>query len=156
MSKKINFNNFWQVFRIVQIAFWSLVLLVVLFFVGVNAGMLGAMPDLEAIQNPNNDVSTTVYSADGEVLGSYYSENRIEVGYDDLSPYLVKGLVATEDKRFYDHSGIDMTGLLGAVFGTLLTRHDRGASTITQQLAKNLFHANFHKAGKIQYGVPQC
>jgi penicillin-binding protein 1A len=150
MAKKINLNNFWQVFRIVQIALWSFVLLIVLFFVGVNAGMLGAMPDLEAIQNPNNDVSTTVYSADGEVLGNYYSENRIEVGYEDLSPYLVKGLVATEDKRFYDHSGIDMTGLFAAVIGPLV-RHDRGgASTITQQLAKNLFHQNFHKAGRIQ------
>ena len=150
-KKKINYNNFWQVFRQVQIVLWSFVLLVVLFFVGVNAGMLGSMPDLEAIQNPNNDVSTSVYSADGEVLGSYYSENRIEVGYEDLSPYLVKGLVATEDKRFYEHSGIDMRGLFAAIFGPLITRHDRGgASTITQQLAKNLFHQNFHKAGRIQ------
>ena len=150
MAKKINFNDFWQVFRVVQIALWSLVLLVILFFVGVNAGMLGEMPDLEAIQNPNNDVSTTVYSADAEVLGSYYSENRIEVGYDDLSPYLVKGLVATEDKRFYEHSGIDMQGLFSAVFGSLIIRHRGGASTITQQLAKNLFHQNFHKAGRIE------
>jgi penicillin-binding protein 1A len=120
MAKKINFKDFWQVFRVVQIALWSMVLLVILFFVGVNAGLLGEMPDLEAIQNPNNDVSTTVYSADAEVLGSYYSENRIEVGYEDLSPYLVKGLVATEDKRFYEHSGIDMPGLFAAVFGTPL------------------------------------
>jgi penicillin-binding protein 1A len=150
MAKKINFNNFWQVFRIVQIGLWSFVLFIVLFFIGINAGMLGEMPDLEAIQNPNNDISTAVYSADGEVLGSYYSENRIEVGYDDLSPYLVKGLVATEDKRFYDHSGIDMKGLFSAILGPLVG-HDRGgASTITQQLAKNLFHQNFHKAGRIQ------
>jgi penicillin-binding protein 1A len=150
MAKKINFNDFWQVFRIVQIALWSFVLFVILFFVGVNAGMLGEMPDLEAIQNPNNDVSTSVYSADGEVLGSYYSENRIEVGYDDLSPYLVKGLVATEDKRFYEHSGIDMKGLFSAILGPMIG-HDRGgASTITQQLAKNLFHQNFHKASRLQ------
>ncbi len=112
--------------------------------------MLGAMPNLEEIQNPNNDVSTTVYSADGEVLGSYYNENRIEVGYDDLSPFLVKGLVSTEDKRFYEHSGIDMTGLFGAVLRPLLTGQDRGgASTITQQLAKNLFHQDFHRAGRL-------
>jgi penicillin-binding protein 1A len=151
MAKKINFNNFWQVFRIVQIGLWSFVLLVVLFFAGVNAGMLGAMPDLEEIQNPNNDISTSVYSADGEVLGTYYNENRIEVGYDELSPYLVKGLVATEDKRFYDHSGIDMTGLFGAVVIPLFTHRDRGgASTITQQLAKNLFHQNFHRAGRLE------
>ena len=147
---KTNFNNFWSVFRVVQIALWSTVLVIVLFFIGVNAGMLGEMPNLEEIQNPNNDVSTTVFSVDGEVLGSYYNENRIEVGYNALSPFLVKGLVATEDKRFYEHSGIDITGLFSAVFRPLVTGHDRGgASTITQQLAKNLFHADFHRAGRI-------
>ena len=147
---KTNFNNFWSVFRVVQIALWSTVLVIVLFFIGVNAGILGEMPNLEEIQNPNNDVSTTVFSVDGEVLGSYYNENRIEVGYNALSPFLVKGLVATEDKRFYEHSGIDITGLFSAVFRPLVTGHDRGgASTITQQLAKNLFHADFHRAGRI-------
>lgn len=148
--KKVNFNNFWEVFKLVQIALWSCILLVFLFFVGVNAGLLGEMPDLEAIQNPNNDVSTTVYSADGEVLGSYYNENRIEIAYDDLSPYLVKALVATEDKRFYEHSGIDMKGLFAAILGPLLGRDRGGASTITQQLAKNLFHQDFYKTSRIQ------
>jgi penicillin-binding protein 1A len=108
------------------------------------------MPDLEEIQNPNNEIATTVYSADGEVLGSYYSENRIEVGYDELSPYLVKGLVATEDKRFYDHSGIDILGLMSAVSHALLGQDRGGASTITQQLAKNLFHQDFHRAGRLE------
>jgi penicillin-binding protein 1A len=151
MAKKINFNDFWQMFKVVQIALWSFVLFVILFFFGVNAGLLGEMPDLYEIQNPNNDVSTSVISSDGEILGSYYSENRIEIGYADLSPYLVKALVATEDKRFYDHSGIDMKGLFGAVFVPIFTGHDRGgASTITQQLAKNLFHQGFHKAGRVQ------
>lgn len=150
-KKKSDSEDFWQVFRIVQTTLWSGVVLLILFFAGVNAGLLGPMPDLEAIQNPNNDISTTVYSADGEVLGTYYNENRIEVSYDDLSPYLIKGLVATEDKRFYDHSGIDIKGLFGAVVIPLFTRHDRGgASTITQQLAKNLFHQNFHRAGRIE------
>lgn len=147
---KIKFdpNNFWQVFKWVQIGLWSFVLLVILFFVGVNYGLLGKMPDLEAIQNPNNSVSTSIYSSDYEVLGSYYTENRIEISYDELSPYLVKGLVATEDKRFYEHSGIDLKGLFRAIVLTGILRRDGGGgSTITQQLAKNLFHQDYQKAG---------
>ena len=97
---KYNPNNFRDVFVRVQILLWSFIALVILFFIGVNYGLLGQMPDLEAIQNPNNAVSTTIYSADYEVLGSYYNENRIEISYDELSPYLLKSLVATEDKRF--------------------------------------------------------
>jgi penicillin-binding protein 1A len=149
-QSSINYTTFWLLFRRVQLVFWSSIVLVIFFFIGVNAGLLGSMPNLEEIQNPNNDVSTTIYSDDHEVLGSYYNENRIEVGYDELSPYLPQALVATEDKRFYDHSGIDMRGLFAAVVRPLLTGQDRGgASTITQQLAKNLFHQDFHRAGRI-------
>jgi penicillin-binding protein 1A len=148
---KFDPNNFWQVFRYTQIALWSFVIFIILFFVGVNYGLLGAMPDIDSIQNPRNDVSTTVYSNDGEVLGSYFTENRIEVPYDELSPYLVKGLVATEDKRFYQHSGIDLKSLFRAVVLTgLLGQDEGGGSTITQQLAKNLFHDDFHRAGRFR------
>ena len=112
--------------------------------------MLGEMPDLDAIQNPNNAVSTTIYSADYEVLGSYYNENRIEISYEELSPYLVKGLIATEDKRFYNHSGIDLKSLFRAVTLAFVPGQDGGGgSTLTQQLAKNLFHQNFEKAGAL-------
>lgn len=150
MAKKLG-KDFWFYFKWVQIALWSFVLFVILFFVGVNFGLLGEMPDLQAIQNPRNAVSTTIYSADFEVLGSYYTQNRIEVSYDELSPYLVKGLVATEDKRFYSHSGIDLKGLFRAVILTgLLGRDGGGGSTLTQQLAKNLFHQDFGKAGAIR------
>ena len=149
-SKKFNAKDFWSVFKWVQIGLWSFILIIVLFFVGVNYGMLGKLPDLEAIENPNNSVSTTIYSSDYEVLGSYYNENRIEITYDELSPYLVKGLIATEDKRFYDHSGIDLKGLFRAVVMTgMLGRNEGGGSTLTQQLAKNLFHADFAKAGRL-------
>ena len=145
---KFNPNNFWEVFVRVQIILWTFILFVVLFFVGVNSGLLGKMPDLDAIQNPNSAVSTTIYSADFEVLGSYYTENRIEVSYDELSPYLVKGLVATEDKRFYDHSGIDLKGLFRAITLAFVPGQDGGGgSTLTQQLAKNLFHSDFQHAG---------
>ena len=144
---KYNPNNFWEVFIRVQAVLWFFVLLVVLFFVWVNYGLLGEMPDLEAIQNPNNNVSTTIYSADYEVLGSYYTQNRIEISYDELSPYLVSGLIATEDKRFYDHSGIDLKGLARAITLAFVPGQDGGGgSTLTQQLAKNLFHQDFQHA----------
>ncbi|HWB64496.1 MAG TPA: transglycosylase domain-containing protein [Chitinophagales bacterium] len=142
-------NSFWSVFIWVQALLWSGVLVVILFFIGVNYGLLGEMPDLGAIQNPNNSVSTTIYSSDYEVLGSYYTQNRIEIPYDELSPYLVKGLVATEDKRFYEHSGIDLKGLFRAiVYTAILQRDEGGGSTLTQQLAKNLFHQDFERAGR--------
>lgn len=119
-----------------------------LFFVGVNFGLFGSMPDLDAIQNPNNSVSTTIYSDDYEVLGSYYTENRIEISYDELSPYLVQALVATEDKRFYEHSGIDLKSLFRAIIMTGIFQQDEGGgSTLTQQLAKNLFHQDYARAG---------
>ncbi len=150
---KSAFNNtdFWQVFKRVQIALWCFVLLVILFFIGVNYGLLGEMPDLDAIQNPRNEISTTIYSADHEVLGSFYTENRIEISYEDLSPYLVQALIATEDKRFYDHAGIDLKGLVRAVVKSGIPGQEGGGgSTITQQLAKNLFHNDFAHAGRIR------
>lgn len=151
MAKRFNPKDFWSVFKWVQIALWSFILLIVLFFVGVNYGLLGKLPDLDAIQNPNNSVSTSIYSSDYEVLGSYYTENRIEISYDELSPYLVKGLVATEDKRFYEHSGIDLKGLFRAIVMTgILRRDEGGGSTLTQQLAKNLFHQDFAHASRFQ------
>lgn len=145
---KFNPKSFWEVFIRVQIVLWSFMLFIALFFIGVNYGLLGKMPDLEAIQNPNNAISTTIYSADYEVLGSYYNENRIEISYDELSPYLVKGLVATEDKRFYNHSGIDLIGLFRAITLAFVPGMEGGGgSTLTQQLAKNLFHQDFQHAG---------
>ena len=134
-------QDFKSVFRYTQIALWSFVVFLIFFFWGVTKGLLGEMPDLDAIQNPNNDVSTTVYSSDNQILGTYFTENRIEISYDELSPYLVQGLIATEDKRFYTHSGIDLKGLFRAIIKTGILGQDAGGgSTITQQLAKNLFN----------------
>ena len=139
-------KDFKTVFIYTQICFWSLVLFLVLFFIGVNYGLLGEMPDLDEIQNPRNDVSTTVYSSDYEVLGTYFTENRVEISYDELSPFLVQALVATEDKRFYTHSGIDLKGLFRAIIKTGILGQDAGGgSTISQQLAKNLFNKKVHR-----------
>ncbi|MFT4664569.1 MAG: penicillin-binding protein 1A [Polaribacter sp.] len=99
------------------------------------------LPTFEELENPKSNLATEIYAANGEVLGRYYVENRIPVSYEELSPYLVQALVATEDERFYQHSGIDGEALL-RVFGKTFLMGQKsagGASTVTQQLAKMLF-----------------
>ncbi len=100
-------------------------------------GLLGEMPDTEAITDPSRNMASIVYSEDGKELGKYFLENRVVVEYDDISPNVINALVPTEDARFYEHSGIDPRATLRAIFSF---GRDGGASTITQQLAKLLFH----------------
>ena len=103
-------------------------------------GFLGKMPSIEELQNPSASLASQVYADDGTLMGKYFLEDRVNVDYKDISPYVINALVATEDKRFYDHSGIDAHGLARAIF-TLGT--EGGASTITMQTAKNLFTENW-------------
>lgn len=117
------------------------ILIVVFLFVLISNGKLGGMPTFEELENPQRNLASEVFSDDGVLLGKYYIQNRIWTDYKDISPYVVQALVATEDVRFYRHSGIDIRGL-GRVFVKtfLLGKHESGGgSTITQQLAKNLF-----------------
>lgn len=113
------------------------------FFVLIFNGIIGYMPDLDQLQNPVNKYASQVYSSDGKLLGtwSYSSANRIFVDYSQLSPWLVKALVATEDERFYEHSGIDVRALARAIVkrGLFRQKSAGGGSTITQQLAKQLY-----------------
>ena len=101
------------------------------------------MPPVEDLENPNYKFATQVFSADGKVLGTYSfsKENRVYVGYQDLSPYLINALIATEDVRFAEHSGIDAKALFRAVVkrGVLMQKNAGGGSTITQQLSKQLY-----------------
>lgn len=99
-------------------------------------GVLGTMPPIGELQNPKNAVASEVLSFDGEVIGKFFIENRTTISYEDLSPYLVQALIATEDERFYKHSGIDFRSLARAVVNL---GSAGGASTVTQQLAKMLF-----------------
>ncbi len=112
-------------------------------FFGIWYGYIGYMPDLEDLQNPINRFATQVYSSDGKVLGTWNlnKENRIVIPYNKMSPFLIQALVATEDERFYDHSGIDYRALGRAVIkrGILGQENAGGGSTITQQLAKQLY-----------------
>lgn len=131
---------------------WTLLLLGVLAaglaFTAINKGWIGYMPPIEELQNPINRFATQVYSADGRIMGTwnYNRENRVLVDYTQLSPSLVKALVATEDVRFYDHSGIDFFALGRAVVkrGLLGQKSAGGGSTITQQLAKQLYSETAH------------
>jgi penicillin-binding protein 1A len=105
----------------------------ILMFTLANFGVFGKMPSVEQLQNPEADLASEVYSSDGVLMGKYYTENRSEVKYNEISPNAINALIATEDERFYDHSGIDAKAFARAVF-TL--GKDGGGSTITQQVAK--------------------
>ncbi len=102
--------------------------------------LCGSMPSIEDLQNPKVAQSAGIYSSDGLQIGKFFTENRTPVDYDSLSPYLVKGLIATEDVRFRDHSGIDPKALLGVAAGLFKGGERGGGSTITQQLSKKLFN----------------
>lgn len=126
---------------------WGALCVIIVFlavaFTSIWFGWIGYMPDLEDLQNPISRYASQVYSVDGKILGTYNinRENRVHVDYNGISPYLVKALVATEDERFYDHSGIDFIALTRAVVkrGILGQKSAGGGSTITQQLAKQLY-----------------
>jgi len=116
---------------------------VVLLFSAIAKGSIGYMPPVEQLENPIDKYASQVISSDGKTLATYAhsQDNRIFVNYNDLSPDLVKALIATEDVRFAEHSGIDAQGLFRAVVkrGILMQKSGGGGSTITQQLAKQLF-----------------
>ena len=130
--KDINYykNKFWRLF------FYSLGVMA-LFFTLASWGFFGSMPSFEDLENPESNLATEIISSDGITLGKFYNENRTPIKYEDLPQSLVKALVATEDERFYEHSGIDARRTFGAA---LKLGSNGGASTLTQQLAKLLFH----------------
>jgi penicillin-binding protein 1A len=119
-------------------AFGISILLVVLFFIGLSFSNL---PDTKELENPKSQLASEIYDVNGEVLGRFYIENRVPVSFDELSPHLVQALLATEDERYYRHSGIDLEALGRVAVRTALLRQSGGGggSTITQQLAKLLF-----------------
>lgn len=126
-KKKLIKRLIWLVFLGPFIALFGILLLVYLF---------GDMPSIEDLDNPKSNLASQVITSDGEVIGEYYLQNRTHVDYHELSPNLVNALVATEDERFYSHSGIDVEALLRALKGM---GKDGGGSTLTQQLALNLY-----------------
>ena len=126
------------------VIFWlilvSAILFVVLLFGLISKGKLGYMPTFEEIENPKSYLASEIYTEDGVLLGKYYIENRTNTRFSELDTNLVNALIATEDIRFYNHSGIDFRALIRAVYGALSGQSKGGGSTITQQFAKLLFH----------------
>ena len=141
MSKKLNtsVNK-----KKVILYFWGLfvVLPIFMFFVIMICAKTGSLgfddlPSLQELENPKSNLASEIITTDGKLLGKYFKENRTNVKYEDLSPYLISALIATEDERFLNHSGIDFRGLVRAF---VKLGKAGGASTITQQLAKMMFH----------------
>lgn len=127
---------------------FSVVFFAIIVFIAIWNGWIGYMPAVENLQNPISRFATQIYSSDGKVLGTwnFNRENRVCIDYDSLSPHLVHALVATEDVRFYDHSGIDFIALGRAIIkrGIMGEQSAGGGSTITQQLAKQLYSGVAH------------
>ena len=128
----------------------SILAFVAVFFIAVWFGWIGYMPDMDDLSNPIDKYASQVYSSDGKLIGTWNLDkaNRVAVDYNNLSPHLVHALVATEDERFYEHSGIDFIALGRAVVKRGLMRQASagGGSTITQQLAKQLYSEKAHNS----------
>lgn len=145
-SKKNNTSKNNTDYKTYTKRFWKIyiygLLGTITFFLFASWGIFGSMPSFEDLENPDSNLATEIISSDGVVIGKYFQTNRSQLKYSDLPKNLVDALVATEDERFYEHSGIDARGTLRAAFslGT-----NGGASTLTQQLAKQLFHGEGSK-----------
>lgn len=137
-KKSENFRKYLKVF-------WIIVFLPVvagiLIFTSISLGLWGFMPTFEELENPKSNLASEIYSSDGELLGTYFIQNRSNVTYNELSPNLLNALIATEDIRFYNHSGVDIRSVMRVIFRSILLgqRSSGGGSTLSQQLAKNLF-----------------
>lgn len=133
-----------------------IILLFILYIVSVEHNVLnfyGKMPGLEKLKNPPMKLSSELYTADGVLIGRYFNENRVPVKYHQISPNLIDALIATEDIRFYQHHGIDFYAI-GSVIYSSLSGNSRGGSTITQQLAKNLYNTRTKESEGRLYRIP--
>lgn len=135
-------KTFWRVFA-------GCIGLLFLIFIFASWGIFGSLPDETSLENPEKNLATEIISSDGKTIGKFYKENRTPVPYEELPDHLVEALIATEDVRFYDHSGIDAKGTIRAV---LFLGAKGGASTISQQLAK-LFFTDKVSRNKFQRGL---
>jgi penicillin-binding protein 1A len=147
INKVLLFQRPWfrKIVKGIWIAFFCLVIGFPLYVFSVSIdlfGLFGGMPSLKEIENPENDLSSEIISADGVSLGRYFRYNRSQVAYDDLSPDLVNTFLYSEDHRFYEHSGMDFWAYVRVMWGIATFNPAGGGSTITQQLAKNLFTKN--------------
>lgn len=142
-TKKKKTRSKYYIVGLLWIIFGAIVICTISMFVLITKGVIGYMPQVKDLENPIDKYASQIYSSDGELLGTYSQskENRIYSSYDDLSPYLVQALIATEDVRFRSHSGVDAEAVMRAVVkrGVLQQKSGGGGSTISQQLAKLLY-----------------
>ncbi len=117
----------------------------------ISLNVFGELPTFEQLENPKSDLASELLTKDGRLLGKYYRQNRTYVDYEDISPNLIKTLIATEDLRFESHSGIDGRATARVLKGVLSGKLDGGGSTISQQLAKNLFGTRRRDISKYVY-----
>ena len=141
-KKEITNNQFSKYIKWFWISILGGVFAIISIFLMASWGVFGTLPTFEELENPENNLATEVISIDGKTLGKYAFENRTPVKFSDLNQNIVNALVATEDERFYEHSGIDVKATVRAA---VLLGKDGGGSTITQQLAKLLFHGEGSK-----------
>ena len=147
---------FSKLIKFTWIAFGVLILCISLHVIGIYynfLGLSGPMPSLEVLENPKSELASSLFASDGVVLGKYFRENRSPVEYENISQNLIKALLATEDVRFEEHSGVDLKGII-AISWYLLKGESRGSSTISQQLAKNLFRTRSDAYDGLLSGVP--
>lgn len=146
------------IIKYLWITFVGGILAFVLFVLAVNVnflGLFGGMPDFKSLENPETEIASELYSSDGVLLGNYYRENRSPVSYNELSHNLINALIATEDVRFENHSGIDPRGMARVLFKSLLMgQSSGGGSTLSQQTAKNLFKTRTPEAQGILSNIP--
>jgi len=135
-SSNKNVKKYILGFWISYVVLW---IIISLFFTALSYGVFGPMPTFEELENPKSNLATEVISSDGKLLGKYYIENRSNTQYQELSPNIINALIATEDARFESHSGIDVKAIFRVAWGVMTGTSKGGGSTITQQLAKNLF-----------------
>ncbi|MGM9733006.1 MAG: transglycosylase domain-containing protein [Prevotella sp.] len=139
------------------VAFVSFIVAFILYLVAVDINFLwlfGKSPGYSQIKNPVSSQASEIYSADGIMIGKYFNENRTPVKYEEVNPEFWKALVDTEDERFYKHRGIDVIGVFAAMKDAVVHHDARGASTITQQLAKNLFRVRTNYSTGLLGGIP--
>lgn len=138
-GKKNTQNGSTNLIRIFWVFFVASLIAVAVFFFGLANGWFGDMPGFEELENPDTNLASEIYSDDGVVLGTFHIENRSNIHFNELPPDLVNALLAIEDIRFTEHSGIDFKALGRVAWGVMTGNRKGGGSTLTQQLAKNLF-----------------
>jgi len=152
-NRKIRYKKLIWYRKIINIFITNIILfLFFLFIVDFNfLWLFGSSPGLYAISNPEQNLASEIISSDGKLIGKYFHENRVPVKFNEISPIIIKTLVATEDERFYQHFGIDFQGLISAT-KDMMHGNARGASTITQQLVKNMYKTrNTYSRGLLGY-----